>query len=281
MPYDPLKELKRVTDYYNGDPLQKRFSALVTGETNAGKTFLLRTARQPVHIDSFDPGGTKCLSDLIRCKSNPDGQIIADTSFENEDPFNPKVFAKWMKDIDIRLQTGYFEHFGTLCLDSLTSFEKAVIGFGMGNRAGEAPQHRKDYNPAKVYIENYIRKLMNLPCDLIITAHLRKESKLLSVDSSSGIRYEEITYRLYTIGQAVVTVPLLFDEVYVLRGKGSPPKRYIVTDALGEFIARSRLKRNGKLEAEEPPDIKALLKKAGFSHEDKPRLPKEVSEKNV
>ena len=76
MPYDYKKELKQVKDYYNGDPLQKRFSALVTGETNAGKTFLLRTARKPVHIDSFDPGGTKCLRDLIKS-----GDIIADTQW--------------------------------------------------------------------------------------------------------------------------------------------------------------------------------------------------------
>ena len=54
MAYDAAAELKRVQDFYKGDKLQKRFSALVTGETNAGKTFLLRTARRPVHIDSFD-----------------------------------------------------------------------------------------------------------------------------------------------------------------------------------------------------------------------------------
>jgi len=62
MSYDPRKELKRVTDYYNQDPLQKRFSAIISGDIEAGKTYLLSTARFPVHIDSFDPGGTKCLA---------------------------------------------------------------------------------------------------------------------------------------------------------------------------------------------------------------------------
>src|SRR4030042_5062977 len=102
MPYDYQSELKRVKDYYAGDPLQKRFSALVTGETNAGKTYILRTARFPIHIDSFDPGGTKCLRDLIRSDSNPKGQIIADTQWEADDPFKPDKFALWKKAIDLR-----------------------------------------------------------------------------------------------------------------------------------------------------------------------------------
>jgi hypothetical protein len=41
---------------------------------------------------------------------------------------------------------------------------------------------------------------------------------------------------------------------------------------LGEYVARSRLKGKGVLNSEEEPDIKALLKKCGFSTEDKPKL---------
>ncbi len=89
MAYDKQDELKKVKEYYEGDHLQKRFSALITGETNTGKTFLLRTARKPIHIDSFDPGGTKCLEAYIR-----KGDIVVDTRFENEDPEDPSAFAE-------------------------------------------------------------------------------------------------------------------------------------------------------------------------------------------
>ena len=274
MSYDPMKELKRVTDYYNGDPLQKRFSAIITGETNAGKTYTLRTARFPVHIDSFDPGGTKCLLDLIRNKDNPKGQIVADTSWETEDPFDPKVFAEWMKVTNIRLQTNYFSMFGTYCIDSLTTFGKAVMNYQLGlkSRVGEVPQHRHDYNPQKNYIENYIRKLMNLDCDFIVTGHLRELEELLSIDAQTGIRRTDVKFRLYVTGQAVITIPLLFDELYTIIGKGSPPKREMLIDSLGKYIARSRLKRNGKLDASEEPDIRKLLKKTGLKWEDKPKL---------
>jgi len=272
MAYDAAAELKRVRDYYKGDPLQKRFSALITGETNAGKTYLLRTARFPIHIDSFDPGGTKCLSDLIAS-----GDVVADTTWENDDPFEPKAFAKWMKATDIRFKIGYFNQFATYCLDSATTFGEAVMNYGLGekSRAGEVPQMRQDYNPQKVHMTNYLRKLMNLPCDFILTGHLKEIRKLISVDTKTGVTHEEIKYRFNTVGQAVVTIPLLFDEIYVIIGKEGRegPRREMLIDSLGTYIARSRLKRNGKLNSIEPPDIKALLKKAGLDASDKPKLP--------
>lgn len=269
MPYDAKSELKKVKEFYAQDPMQKRFSALVTGETNAGKTFLLRTARFPIHIDSFDPGGSKCLKPWI-----DKGDIVVDTSFETEDPFDPKVYAAWKQTTERRLALNYYDQFGTYCLDSLTTLANAAMGYGMAksNRAGEVPQRNKDYNPQKVEIENQVHRLMNLRCDFILTAHLERLAKLKSIDKQTGIRYEEIEYRLLITGKAVITVPLLFDELYVLVGKGTPPRREMYTDSLGEYIARSRLKSEGKVEAIEKPDIKALLKKIGLDWQDKPKL---------
>jgi hypothetical protein len=278
MAYDFTNELQKVRDYYTGDPLQQRFSALVTGETNSGKTYLLRTARKPIHIDSFDPGGTKCLLDLIE-----KGDVIADTQWEADDPFSPDKFAKWMKAIDVRFQIGYFDHFGTYCLDSATTWGDAVMAYGMASkgRAGEAPQHRHDYMPQKVYMVNYIKKLMRLPCDFILTGHLKENRKVIYIDTKTGVAREEVNFRFYTTGQAVVTIPLLFDEIYVIigeDGRGQAPKRKMLIDSLGTYVARSRLKGNGKLEPTEEPDIKKLLKKAGLKWEDKPKLQKEGGE---
>ena len=274
MPYDYTNELEDVKKFYSNDPLQKRFSLLLTGETNAGKTYILRTARFPIHIDSFDPGGTKCLKDLIRSEDNPKGQIIADTKWEKDDPFEPDKFDKWKKAMDLRFEIDYFSHFGTYCLDSATTWGEAVMNYGLKSRgrAGEVPQHRKDYNPQKVEMTNYIRKMMNLPCDFILTGHLRENRKTLYLDTKTGISKDEVTYRFYTTGQAVVTIPLLFDEIYVLKGRGEDPKRELLTDSLGEYIARSRLKGSGNLKSKEEPNIKEILKKCGFDTNDKPKL---------
>lgn len=272
MAYDAQDELKKVKEYYAGDHLQKRFSALITGETNTGKTFILRTARKPVHIDSFDPGGTKCLEGYIR-----KGDIIVDSRYESEDPDKPTAFAEWMKAVDRRLHVGYYDQFGTVVIDSATTFGDAVMNnqLAAAGDPGGVPKWNRDYTIQKLNMQRYIRKLMNIPCDFILTGHLRENKKLLHVDMKTGISKEEITYRFFTTGQAVMTIPLLFDEIYVIKmaGRGGvDPKRIMLTDALGEYIARSRLKKDGVLSAEEPPDIKAILKKAGFPHEDKPKL---------
>ena len=113
---------------------------------------------------------------------------------------------------------------------------------------------------------------MNLKCDFILTGHLREIKKLISIDNKTGITREELKYRFYTVGQAVVTIPLLFDELYVITGKdgqGREPKREMLVDSLGTYIARSRLKANGLLDAIEEPNIKKILKKIGLTWEDK------------
>jgi hypothetical protein len=271
MAYDAQAELQKVRDYYKGDPLQKRFSALITGETNAGKTYILRTARKPIHIDSFDPGGTKCLRDLIQS-----GDVIADTRWENDDPYSPKAFAEWMKATDLRFHLGYFKQFGTYVIDSATTFGEAIMNYQLNSHgsAGDAPSRNRDYMPQKVHMTNYIKKLMTLPCDFILTGHLRENRKVIFLDPKTGISNDEVTFRFYTTGQAVVTIPLLFDEIYVIVGKEGRdgPKREMLIDSLGTYVARSRLKAKGLLNPVEEPDIKALLKKAGFSTEDKPKL---------
>ena len=170
-----------------------------------------------------------------------------------------------------------FARFGTYCIDSATMFGEAVMNYQLGCRgsAGDPPRRNLDYMPQKVFIVNYIRKLMSLPCDFILTGHLREIKKRISFDTKTGVEREEIKYRFFTVGQAVITVPLLFDEIYVLVGKGEGrdgPKREMLIDSLGTYIARSRLKGNGKLNATEEPNIKKLLRKAGFSSEDKPKL---------
>ena len=280
MPYDMQAELKRVKDYYSSDPLQKRYSALITGESGSGKTFILRTARKPVHIDSFDPGGTKCLRPWIE-----KGDIIADTQWENEDPYNPSVFKEWMKATDIRIQQGYFGMFGTYALDSLSTFGDAAMNFQLDDpikkdgghesksRAGELPMFRRDYNPQKIHIINRIKKLMTLPCDFIVMGHLKAVDEIVGM-TKEGEAISKVIYRLLVTGQAVVTVPLQFDELYVLQGKegSSGLVRKLVVEAQGKYIARSRLKSDGFLDPEEEPDIKKLLKKIGLEWEDKPKL---------
>ena len=276
MPLNIQAEIAKVRKYYQSDERQQGFNLLLLSEVGAGKSFLLRTARKPVWIDSFDPGGTKGLRKWIE-----KGEIIADTQYETEDPFAPIAYKTWRSNFKKRYSSDLFSQIGTYCIDSSTTFSSAIMGLMMAepewkgklgpSRAGEIPMHRRDYNPTKIEMQNYLRKCLNLPCDFILTGHLNRLEKKVGL-RKDGEPIMETKWRYMTIGQAAVFIPLLFDEIYVMlpRETSSGVSRKLLLDSTGEYLARSRLKADGLLNTYEEPDIKAILKKVGISCKDKP-----------
>lgn len=254
-----LKEVKKLQEDYNNDPRQKKFNILLTGESGSGKTYLTRTCRKPVHIDSFDPGGSKCVSDLIDKK-----EIIVDTHYEGEDPTKPFAYKDWKANFDWREKNGYFDMFGTYMLDSSTTWSEAIMNWLLQKAgiAGQVPRFTKDYTPQKIEIRNYMRRILDLPCDVIVTGHLE-----LKEDPDKGH-----IFRLMTTGKGAITLPLLFDEIWVLRAKekANGTDYQLLLQPTDLYLARSRLAKNGKLSAIEVPDVKALKKKVGLVSEDKP-----------
>lgn len=262
MPIDIKAEAEELRNSYITDPRQSTYNCLITSESGCGKTFLARTCRFPVHIDSFDPGGTKGLRKWVES-----GDIIVDSSYESEDPKHPTAYDNWRKNFKRRAEGGYFDKFGTYILDSATTWAQAVMNWVMKKDgvAGEAPRFTKDYVPQKIEMRNMLRICLDLPCDFILTGHLR-----IVEDQEAGRQ----KFRFLTTGDGMVTIPLLFDELYVLvtKTKSSGVEYQLLTKSTTLYTARSRLAADGKLEAIEEPNIKAILKKVGYPCEDKPRL---------
>jgi hypothetical protein len=119
---DIQTEAKKLRELYQQDKNQQTFNCLVLGEMGTGKTHMLKTARRPIHVDSFDPGGTKHLQ-----KEIAEGWIIVDTRYEAEDVFKPFAYDLWLKEMERRKNMGYFEALGTYALDSLSTFQEAVM----------------------------------------------------------------------------------------------------------------------------------------------------------
>ena len=254
------EEIAKLRQAYADDPKQKTFNLLLLGEMGTGKTFILRTARLPVHTDSFDPGGTKGLRDEIAA-----GKIIADTRYESEDRLRPFVYQIWKTEFMRRRSEGYFDRMGTYCLDSSTSWSEAVMNriLQKAKMEGEAPRFTKDYTPQKIEIQNMMRYMLDLPCDFILTGHLEQY-----MDQGE----QAIRYRYMTTGKGAIIIPTLFDEVYVMDPKKTSDgvKYRVLTQNTGTYTARSRLAKGGLLSMYEEPDIKGILRKAGMDVSDKP-----------
>ncbi len=261
MPLDIQAEVSKIQKMYSEDESQKKFNLLLLGESGWGKTFSLRTAPKPVHIDSFDPGGTLCLREWIK-----KGEIIADTRFENEDPLNPSAYNEWYKEFDERYDGGYFDAFGTYCLDSSTSWDAALLSALLMKKGADptaVPNYTTHYHYEKLELRAYIRKMMNLPCNFILTGHL-----IAKEDQMRGT----LQWRYLTRGDGAVILPTLFSEIYtaVTKETSEGVNYKFLTDNIDSYPARSRLKADGLLETYEEPDLKAILGKAGLPNEDKP-----------
>ncbi len=271
MALDIQAEIAQVRRYYEQDEKQQGFNLLLLGEYVSGKTPILLTARKPIFIASFAPKGTVGLKKWIKR-----GEVIADTRYEDDDPFDPKAYKNWKSDFKRQYASDFFSHMGTYCIDSSTTFTAAAQAFKMDEkgRAGYTPEMRKDYNPAKIEIQNYLRKCLNLPCDFILTGHLRPIDKLISIDSKTGIERRETRFRYHAIGQAATFIPLLFSEIYVVTNKETSQgiDKKLLINSVGEYIARSKLSSDGLLDSVEDPDIKNILKKVGLPSGDKPLI---------
>lgn len=258
MALDIQKELSAIKTMYDTQAQNKSYNALIYGPMGSGKTNITRTCRGPVLIHSFDPGGTKTVRDEIEA-----GKIFADTSFEVEDPFKPSAFVSWDKTYHRLKQGGMFDKIGTFVIDSATTWASAAMNevLKRAGRAGSQP-FQQDYLPAMVLIENAIKDLTSLPCDCILLAHEDADK-----DEASGKMFVGPLF----VGKLKYRIPVLFDEIYYATTKETSQgvNYHLLTRSTGLYKARTRLGKGGLFETYEVQDIKALLKKAGYSTEDK------------
>ncbi len=265
-------EVERLREMYANDPRNKSFNTIIYGPTGSGKSSMLRTARMPLHVDSFDPGGTKVLQGeaMLNGRLYPDeykkGNIILDTSYEAEDPMHPTAAVDWDNNFHKRLDMGYFDKLGTYAIDSTTTWLQDIMYevLKKAGRTGGTP-YQQDWLPQMTIAEKAIRQFLTLPCDCILIGHDNADK-----DEATGRMFVS----LLITGKLVKRIPLLFDEVYyAMTTETSSGIEYkLLTRNNGLFMARSRLAASGRIGTYEPSDIKAILQKAGLDASDKPSL---------
>lgn len=259
-PLDIKKTISEIQKMYAESATADKTNFLLYGSMGSGKTTMaVETARGPVLLHSFDPGG----SDSIDRKLLDSGKVLVDRRFEVEDPKNPKMFELWNTEFVRLLNGGFFSAIGTYVLDSATTWGQAAMNVVLkkAGRAAGVPQ-QNDYLPQMTMMENALKVILSLPCDVVFTAHEKADK-----DDVTG----KIMCAPLLTGKLTQRIPLLFNEIYHLSAKETSKETKFLAQTQGcsTYMARTRLGRRGLFEKFEPCDIRGLLKKANRNFEDK------------
>jgi hypothetical protein len=236
---------------------------LLLGIKGYGKTTVVATARKPIWICSFDPGGTLTIRDEMKA-----GGIFADTRYEKENLRSPTAFNMWEKDFVEMEKNGFFNQLGTYVIDggylwmeSLLAKQRLSFHGPIVNDVLTSDQLKgKDLrNLFGYFLEanlHWTRRLLNIPCNVIFTCHIDKYTDPLTGETETSL--------LCPGQKSVERVPIPFPEVWVLRKERDTGKRYLLTGEEGSWRGSTRIGNKGKLALHEPADVCAILKKCGY-----------------
>ena len=244
--------IKMMKDKYGAKDMTAHLQFLIYGPSGSGKTYSLRTAKTPLWIDSFDPGGSTALNDMVQ-----DGRAVVISEYENEDAKHPTAFALWDSNFDKLEKAKVFDNVGTYVLDSATTWAQAALNEVMRKsaRAGGVPQ-QNDWYPQMVLMEAAIKRIMSLPCDVVFICH-------------DDVMKDEITGKVMRspllTGKARKRIPLLFSEIYYADVKRTPKGASYVWQMRKDSTNDARSRMSGlpgvNIEDFEPQDFQALMKK--------------------
>lgn len=254
-----IKELQEIQELYKQNTAagKKKANFLIIGRSGTGKTKLAETCPGPVLVHSFDPGGHRTITKAI-----DSGHIICDTRFELETPYTPFAYREWEEEFDRLVELGVFEHIGTYIIDSGTKWLDAMMNKIKkdGGHAKKQPS-QPDYGLQQVFTAAALHDILALPCNVIITGHID-----VGTDEAGAHTF----YSILAAGKQKTKIPLNFDEFYRLEAieTSAGLERRLVTEVDERFEARTRIGA-GVFDKYEEPNIRELLKKAGYPYEDK------------
>jgi len=271
MPLDITTTAKEIRQRYTNNPANKFFKGLIIGDKGSGKTLLATTMPKPIIFFSFDPGGTTVIPhELI-----DSGKILVDNRYEDDSADEPHAYMDFQQEFNRLGRGGFFAEVGSVVIDSLTNLATSQMWRIMQKEGRKLPsltsnikldlaKHSLRPQDWGTMLNNFLmltRSLSKLPCHVLIVGHV---SRVLDAVTQGMVRTVMVP------GQAKDRIPINLSEFYVLLVKAGGVRK-LLTQHSGSYQATTRMGQ-GVFEAEEEPNLQALLKKANMNWQDKPLI---------
>lgn len=257
-------QLADISSIYKDSASASTISAMILGGVGMGKTCALATAPKPHVIACFDPGGMKSINPEIA-----EGGIYP-ILYDVDDKDKPFAFKNWMDTFNKQVVDGFFNEIASYSIDSFTYWLNAALMFEKGEAEIAGIKRYRglpaldDYRLCTLQLVQMLQKIMTLPCNFFLTAHVMKDKDELTGKYISSIVANPYSQKL---------VPAAFDEVYLMCVESKKPmnERYkFLTDIDGMYECRSRLAtKMHLLDKYEPANIRHILKKVNYPYADK------------
>jgi hypothetical protein len=200
---------------------------LVLGETGSGKTTQILTLPGKKYAYLFDSNAILSLRgyDVDFDEYLPDRLNLAASSLSNKKPSDKptirgsNLYQLWESDFNQKLESGFFDSYDWLCMDSCTTFLDLVMDriLTINGRFGEWPQV-DDYGPQMLAFTNVCRSMTAMGKGIYFTGHLETKQ-------------DELTKRIFRkpmlTGRLAAKIPLLFSDIFVTEAEPSTEGKII------------------------------------------------------
>ena len=229
------------------------YKIIVIGASGSGKTTLASTSHGKQYWFCFEDGLTSLLG-----KSELYDSMKYDTYLCTSE--EKSAGDSWKRDYDkLTSLSKDLECYDTIVIDSISSMTEVVLQAVQKNlrNFGKAPSHglSNPYEPWTnlcIGCTNFVRGLLSLPCNVILIAHELHEKgddgRMYWQIQGEGTKFPNWLPKSVDELWRMEVTSLKGEDKYILRTRGGRG-----------FQAKSRMAPIGKYQAEEEPNIAALV----------------------
>jgi hypothetical protein len=202
-----------------------RITCLVYGDAGTGKTIFATSFPQPIFVADFD-GKINSAAKFYPTEH------LKGIDYEDYREKGFKAFEETLKQIETTCK------YATFVLDSLTTFSDSLLNYIITTqnfKRDHGMPGMQDYHLSSIILKNIIDRILVLPCNVVVTAHMEAKK-----DETTGAIVRSI---LASGDKLPKKLPVWFQEVYASFAeiKDKRASYYLQTQTDYKFACRSQI----------------------------------------